>query len=59
MIARRLEAPLVTRDVNLIRRAEHSLSSAAQSFIELLVQAHRQAGRPVARCDCAWACHTV
>ncbi|WP_429583996.1 hypothetical protein [Paraburkholderia youngii] len=38
MIARRLEAPLVTRDVNLIRRAEHSLSPAAESFIELWYQ---------------------
>ncbi|MBC8720937.1 hypothetical protein F6X37_04795 [Paraburkholderia sp. 31.1] len=35
LLARRLEAPLVTRDVNLIRRAEHSLSPAAESFIEL------------------------
>ncbi|WP_233801871.1 LysR family transcriptional regulator [Paraburkholderia sp. HP33-1] len=35
LVARRLEAPLVTRDVNLIRRAEHSLSPAAESFIEL------------------------
>ncbi|ANN68313.1 LysR family transcriptional regulator [Bordetella bronchialis] len=38
LVARRLESPIVTRDVSLIRRAEHSLSPAAQSFIELWYQ---------------------
>jgi DNA-binding transcriptional LysR family regulator len=35
LIARKLEAPVVMRDVSLIRRAEHSLSPAAESFVEL------------------------
>lgn len=35
LVARKLEAPVVTRDVNLIRLADHSLSPAAQSFIDL------------------------
>jgi DNA-binding transcriptional LysR family regulator len=43
LVARRLEAPLVTRDVNLIRRAEHSLSPAAESFIELW---YKRIGKP-------------
>ncbi|MCP3710175.1 LysR substrate-binding domain-containing protein [Paraburkholderia sp. CNPSo 3274] len=43
LVARRLEAPVVTRDVNLIRRAEHSLSPAAESFIELW---HKRIGKP-------------
>ncbi|WP_429557970.1 LysR substrate-binding domain-containing protein [Paraburkholderia youngii] len=43
LVARRLEAPLVARDVNLIRRAEHSLSPAAQSFIELW---YKRIGKP-------------
>lgn len=38
LVARRLESPIVTRDVSLMRRAEHSLSPAAQSFIELWYQ---------------------
>lgn len=43
LVARRLEAPLVTRDVNLIRRAEHSLSPAAESFLELW---YKRIGKP-------------
>ncbi|MGF6789961.1 DNA-binding transcriptional LysR family regulator [Paraburkholderia sp. 35.1] len=43
LLARRLEAPLVKRDVNLIRRAEHSLSPAAESFIELW---YKRIGKP-------------
>ena len=43
LVARKLEAPVVTRDVNLIRRAEHSLSPAAESFIELW---YRRIGKP-------------
>ncbi|MBC8745830.1 LysR family carnitine catabolism transcriptional activator [Paraburkholderia sp. WC7.3g] len=43
LVARRLEAPLITRDVNLIRRAEHSLSPAAESFIELW---YKRIGKP-------------
>lgn len=43
LVARKLESPIVTRDVSLIRRAEHSLSPAAESFLELW---HRRYGRP-------------
>jgi DNA-binding transcriptional LysR family regulator len=43
LVARRLETPIVTRDVSLIRRAEHSLSPAAESFIELW---HKRFGKP-------------
>ncbi|CAD6545306.1 HTH-type transcriptional activator CmpR [Paraburkholderia hiiakae] len=43
LVARKLEAPVVTRDVNLIRRAEHSLSPAAESFIELW---YKRIGKP-------------
>lgn len=43
LVARKLETPVVTRDVNLIRRTEHSLSPAAESFIELW---HKRVGRP-------------
>ncbi|AOB32428.1 hypothetical protein AKI39_19430 [Bordetella sp. H567] len=43
LVARRLESPIVTRDVSLIRRAEHSLSPAAESFIELW---HKRYGTP-------------
>jgi len=43
LVARKLEAPAVTRDVNLIRRAEHSLSPAAESFIELW---YKRIGKP-------------
>ncbi len=35
LVARKLECPVVTRDVHLITRTEHSLSPAAESFIEL------------------------
>jgi DNA-binding transcriptional LysR family regulator len=43
LVARTLEAPVVTRDVSLIRRAEHSLSPAAESFVELW---YRRMGKP-------------
>jgi DNA-binding transcriptional LysR family regulator len=43
LVARRLETPIVTRDVSLIRRAEHSLSPAAESFIELW---YKRFGKP-------------
>jgi DNA-binding transcriptional LysR family regulator len=43
LVARPLEAPVVTRDISLIRRAEHSLSPAAESFIELW---HERIGMP-------------
>lgn len=43
LVARKLEAPVVTRDVNLIRRADHSLSPAAESFIELW---YKRIGKP-------------
>ncbi|NIF54787.1 LysR family transcriptional regulator [Burkholderia sp. Ax-1724] len=43
LVARKLEAPAVTRDVNLIRRAGHSLSPAAESFIELW---YKRIGKP-------------
>jgi LysR family transcriptional regulator, carnitine catabolism transcriptional activator len=43
LVARKLEGPVVTRDVNLIRRAEHSLSPAAESFIELW---YKRIGKP-------------
>jgi LysR family carnitine catabolism transcriptional activator len=43
LAARELEAPVVTRDVSLIRRAEHSLSPAAESFVELW---YKRIGRP-------------
>jgi len=43
LVARKLEAPVITRDVNLIRRAEHSLSPAAESFIELW---YKRIGKP-------------
>jgi DNA-binding transcriptional LysR family regulator len=43
LVARKLERPVVTRDVNLIRRAEHSLSPAAESFVELW---HQRIGKP-------------
>lgn len=35
LVARALDAPTVTRDIHLIRRAEHSLSPAAESFVAL------------------------
>jgi len=50
LVARKLEAPLVTRELSLVRRAEHSLSPAAESFIALWYQrfghpdAHPEAG---------------
>jgi DNA-binding transcriptional LysR family regulator len=43
LVARTLESPAVTRDVSLIKRAEHSLSPAAESFVELW---YRRMGRP-------------
>jgi DNA-binding transcriptional LysR family regulator len=43
LVARKLEAPVVTREVNLICRAEHSLSPAAESFIDLW---HKRIGKP-------------
>jgi DNA-binding transcriptional LysR family regulator len=45
LVARKLEAPVVRRDVSLIRRTEHSLSPAAESFVELWFQ---RIGRPQA-----------
>lgn len=35
LVARKLDQPAITRDVHLITRAEHSLSPAAESFIDL------------------------
>jgi LysR family transcriptional regulator, carnitine catabolism transcriptional activator len=35
LVAKKLEAPVVVRDINLIHRTDHSLSPAAESFIEL------------------------
>jgi DNA-binding transcriptional LysR family regulator len=43
LVARRLESPVVTRDISLIRRAEHSLSPAAESFVELW---YKRFGKP-------------
>jgi DNA-binding transcriptional LysR family regulator len=43
LVARKLEAPVVTRDVSLIRRAQHSLSPAAESFVALW---YERLGRP-------------
>jgi LysR family carnitine catabolism transcriptional activator len=35
LVAKKIEGPVVTRDIHLITRAEHSLSPAAQAFVEL------------------------
>jgi DNA-binding transcriptional LysR family regulator len=43
LVAKKLERPAVTRDIHLITRAEHSLSPAAQAFIDLW---YEQLGRP-------------
>ncbi|WP_158904883.1 LysR family transcriptional regulator [Burkholderia sp. L27(2015)] len=43
LVARKLEQPVVTRDVQLITRAEHSLSPAAESFIDLW---YKRLGKP-------------
>jgi DNA-binding transcriptional LysR family regulator len=43
LVACKLEGPVVTRDISLIRRAEQSLSPAAESFVELW---YKRIGRP-------------
>jgi DNA-binding transcriptional LysR family regulator len=43
LVACKLEQPAVTRDVHLITRAEHSLSPAAEAFVELW---YRRLGKP-------------
>jgi LysR family carnitine catabolism transcriptional activator len=35
LIAKKIERPVVTRDIQLITRAEHSLSPAAKAFVDL------------------------
>jgi LysR family transcriptional regulator, carnitine catabolism transcriptional activator len=45
LVARKLERPVVVRDIHLIRRAEHSLSPAAESFVDLW---YERLGKPEA-----------